>query len=824
MAKKKIDAHQRVVVTGIGVIAPVGLDPKQFWESVSNGISGLRKVQSLDTTGYGSNYGGEVQGFNFDSVKDLEPPSTDRAISFALAAGRQAIQLSGLSLEEVEHNRFGVILGTCMGGMRQGEEWHRQLLTKGHAETDHNLLLAYQFYAPTDAVSAAFKLYGPKTTISTACAAGANAIGYAADMIRFNRADYMLAGGTEELAYMAYGGFSSLQSLAEKPCRPYANHRSGLTLGEGAGIVVLERLDKALARGAKIYAEIMGYGLSIDGYHPTAPHPEGKGAARAVRMALNESGLEPSAVQYINGHGTGTPKNDIAETNAIKAAFGEQAYQIPVSSTKSMLGHSLGAAGAIEGITTILAVENQFVPPTASYDEADPELDLDYVPNKGRPAKIDTAISNSFAFGGNNCVVAYGRYTGQPKYGPDTEFKRVVVTGIGMISSAGLGKEAFWEAISTGQSCIRPITSFDASAYSCQVAGDIPAFDAKQFLSPKDMRRMDLSTKYALITSKLALQDAKLEVTDENRERVGIIAGTGNGPAEAATQFHRPLIEEGPAGANPAIFPNTVFNAAPGQVAIHLQLNGVTSTLTAERASSAHALAYAFDLLRRGLNDAVLCPAMEEFHEVNLAGVTGLKLASETPRPFDSQRNGYTPSGGAITLVLETLDSAQARGAHIYGEILSYGMSSDGVPTGGHDISGVQVGRAIQNALDEAGIQPQELDYICASANGDRASDLSEARGISAALGDYATKVPVSTIKATLGEPFAVAGAFNVAAGLLAFHHDVLPPTLGLEQAAPGCKLNHVTGAAQPAHINTFLANSVACGGNNVSLLLRRYE
>ena len=635
------DARRRVVVTGLGVVSPVGLTIEDFWGSVAAGTSGLVKATSLDTRGYGSAYGGEVSGFDFDATRLPDANSDDRTIHFALGAAEQALEQSGLLLAELDRERFGVVLGTCMGGMRSGEEWHRQLITHGVDGTDHTLLLRYQFDGATNALSARHRLYGPKTTISTACAAGANAIGYASDLIRFGKADYMLAGGSDSLAHLAYAGFSSLQSLGPQPCSPYSKGRAGLTLGEGAGVVVLERLDVALERGATVFAEVLGYGLSVDGYHPTAPHPKGDGAARAIRAALKASRTDPEDVGYINGHGTGTPKNDSAETNAVKAAFGAHANALPLSSTKSMVGHSLGAAGAVEGITTMLALHHQYIPPTINFHGVDPELDLDYTPNAGRPAPIDVAVSNSFAFGGNNAVVVYGRPNELRPTAPEPGHERVVVTGLGVISAAGLGKDALWAAVRGGKRLVGPPRTFPAGQLPVDVAAEVPDFDATAYVSAREARRMDVSSKYAIVASKMALDDAALTVEDANRDRIGIVAGTGNGPSEAATSFHQPLVEDGPSAANPAIFPNTVFNAAAGQVAIRLGLHGCTSTVTAERASAASGMTYAFDLLRRDLNDAIVCVSMDELDQVSMAAYNGLGVASADPRPFGRDKRRF---------------------------------------------------------------------------------------------------------------------------------------------------------------------------------------
>ena len=818
------NARHRVVATGLGVVSPVGLTVSEFWRSVSGGQSGLTQVKSLDTDGYGSTYGGEVNGFDFDSSDLPDRNCDDRTIHFALGAAEQALAHSLVSLDDLDRNRFGVILGTCMGGMRSGEEWHRQLITKGYENTDHSLLLGYQFDSATNALSARHGLHGPKATVSTACAAGANAIGYASDLIRFGQADYMLAGGSDSLAHLAYAGFSSLQSLGPEPCSPYSKGRAGLTLGEGAGVVLLERLDLALARGATVFAEVLGYGLSVDGYHPTAPHPQGDGAARAIRAALSSGGISRDRVGYVNGHGTGTPKNDSAETNALKAAFGELATSIPISSTKSMVGHSLGAAGAVEGITTMLALHHQYIPPTINFKDTDPGLDLDYTPNDGHQAEIGVAISNSFAFGGNNAVVVYGRSADNPPIVEQEQQERVVVTGLGVISAAGLGKEALWTAVCAGNSLAGPVTGFDAGELPVTSAAEIPSFDSTEYLSARQTRRMDLASKYAIVTSKMALEDAGLVVDDSNRDRIGVVAGTGNGPSQAATSFHRPLVEEGPLSANPAIFPNTVFNAAAGQVAIHLQLHGCTTTVTAERASSAAGMVYAHELLRRGRSDAIICVSMDELDATSMAAYNGLAVASGQPRPFGKGRDGFAPSAGAVALVLETMSSATARGATIYGEIVGYGMTSDAVPSGRHDLSGVQAGRAMALALAQAGLAPADLDYICASASGSRAADLVEARGIRQALGDESGRVPVSSIKGVIGEPWGTGTAMSAVAGLLAIRDGVMPPTAGLVQAGPGCTLNHIVGDSIAGPVESVLVNAIACGGNNISLVVRRFE
>jgi len=336
-----------------------------------------------------------------------------RADCMAMAAAIEALNDAGLlEIPDALRSEMGVVIGGGSGGMLECEAVYRDyLLGKGRG-------LAYSPFASfccassTDQMASQLKIMGPKTTFMTACSSGANAIGYARDLIQTNIAPVIICGGTEPLCRLTYAAFNALQAVDPEHCKPFDKNRQGLSLGEGAGIMVLEALSHARHRGARIYGEVLGYGVSCDAHHMTAPDPEGGGAVLAMQRALDDAGVSAEAVDYINAHGTATPANDLMETKGIKTVFGRRAYQIPISSTKSMIGHTLGAAGAIEGVASMLAIHHRFIPPTIHRRTPDPQCDLDFVTQGARPADLNVVLSNSFAFGGNNTAVVYGKFTG----------------------------------------------------------------------------------------------------------------------------------------------------------------------------------------------------------------------------------------------------------------------------------------------------------------------------------------------------------------------------------------------------------------------------
>ena len=406
---------KRVVVTGLGVITPVGNDVPAMWKALLAARSGIAGITSFDASQFESRFAGEVK--EFDPARYLNPKEikrTERFVQFAIAASRQAIADAGVQVEREDPFRCGVVIGSGMGSMHLIEEQHSVLLSKGPKKLSPFMIpmLICNMAPGHVAMDLGFK--GPNFCTTTACASGAHGIGEAFRIIQRGGADVMLGGGTEGcVSPMAVGGFCALMALSrrnddpQRASRPFDKERDGFVIGEGSGVLLLEELDHAKKRGARIYAEMAGYGLTADAFHMTAPDPEGAGAAKAMAFALEDARLRPDQVTYINAHGTSTELNDKIETLAIKKTFGEAARRVAVSSTKSMTGHLIGAAGGVEAAISVLAITHGVMPPTINYEHPDPECDLDYVPNTARKAPVDVALSNSLGFGGHNATLIF---------------------------------------------------------------------------------------------------------------------------------------------------------------------------------------------------------------------------------------------------------------------------------------------------------------------------------------------------------------------------------------------------------------------------------
>lgn len=402
----------RVVVTGMGAITPIGNDVESFWQGIKNGKCGVDFITKFDTTDYKAKLAAEVKGFNPEEFLDRRSAKRmDRFCQLAVAAAKEAVKNSKIDLDTIDRERFGVVVGSGIGGLGTIEEQHKKLLEKGPGRVSPMLIPMIITNMAAGNIAIEFGAKGMCTNVVTACATGTNAIGDAFHLLQLGIEDVILAGGAESsITPLAIAGFTSMTALSTSsdPLRasiPFDKDRDGFIMGEGAGILVLETLEHAEKRGAKIYGEIVGYGATCDAYHMTSPAPDGEGGARAMSIAIKEAGIKPEQISYINAHGTSTPYNDKFETAAIKTVFGDSAYKIPVSSTKSMTGHLLGAAGAVEAITCIKAMEDSFLPPTIGYKNPDAECDLDYVPNEGREAKLEYTLSNSLGFGGHNATI-----------------------------------------------------------------------------------------------------------------------------------------------------------------------------------------------------------------------------------------------------------------------------------------------------------------------------------------------------------------------------------------------------------------------------------
>jgi 3-oxoacyl-[acyl-carrier-protein] synthase II len=400
-----------IVVTGLGAITAIGRDVSQFHCSLEEGKVGIGEVTLFDVSKYPSKIAAQIRDYDpSDYFSRTELRRFSRTDQFALIASMEAVKDAGIDMNGKPHREIGVCLGAGAGGMLSAERYHRDLLLKERGKPRPSLILPFLPSYSTDAVSRRFCLCGPRATITTACSSSATSIGYGADLIRRGYAEVMICGGSDAMSELTFGGFNSLRVVDPTPCKPFDARRRGMTLGEGAAILVLEELGHARARGATIYAEFLGYSTVGEAYHMTSPEASGREQSRTMGEAMNAAHISPGEVDYINAHGTGTPLNDKVETMAIKDALGERAYSVPVSSIKSMVGHCLGSAGAIEAAASVLSIIHGFVPPTATYGERDEACDLDYVPHRSRRQQVGTVLSNSFAFGGNCTTIVLRRY------------------------------------------------------------------------------------------------------------------------------------------------------------------------------------------------------------------------------------------------------------------------------------------------------------------------------------------------------------------------------------------------------------------------------
>ncbi len=423
MRQRLFMVRRRVVITGLGLITSHGENVDEVWDKVCAGESGIGPITRWDVSSYPTRFGGECTHFDLLKYADeffrlsggeerLQPKRLDRFAQFALAASMNAVADAGIDYTKEDRLRCGVVIGSGIGGIETIEEQNKVLVARGVRKVSPFTVPRLMANAGSGNVSILYHLNGPNTTVATACATGLNAIGDAARLIQHELADVMIAGGSEAaLCELGMGSFCAARALStrnedpKRASRPWDKDRDGFVMAEGAGIVVLEEYERAKKRGARIYAELIGYGMSGDGYHITAPDPEGGGASQSMKLALKDAGINPEAINYINAHGTSTPLGDVAETKAVKATFGEHARKLAMSSIKSSMGHLLGAAGGVATVFSSLTISRNLLPPTINLVEPDPECDLDYVPNKARDRKVDYAMANSFGFGGHNASI-----------------------------------------------------------------------------------------------------------------------------------------------------------------------------------------------------------------------------------------------------------------------------------------------------------------------------------------------------------------------------------------------------------------------------------
>lgn len=732
-----------VAITGYGMICAAGDDAPQSWETLVGGRSGIGENTIVPRSGVMSDRAGQVR-----SMPEPPRPRVDRSLRLGARALAEAIARSGIEGAGYRRDRVGLCVGTSLGAARQGERFQRAWLERGIGHAHRRDLVEYPLHAVADALAARFDIGGPRLVHSNACAAGAVAIANGFELLRDGLADVVIAGGLDPLAYLSFGGFSSLGVLSTLNCAPYTRS-DGITLGEGAGFLVLERRRSAERRGATVVAQILGYGLSADAYHPTAPDPRGRGALAAMTQALRIAGLDASQVDHVNGHGTGTPANDAGEMKTIRAL---SENRVPMSSTKSMIGHTLGAAGAIEAVVSVMTIEHgtmhpTFVPADDAAQNALAALEegrIDIVASRARRGDIGVVLSNSFAFGGNNATLALGSPSVAATPGPVAPRGRVAVTGFASLAGGLASAEAIREAVEEDRDPLTERARLDGGTAFPVARADSGSLRAG--LNPRAVRRLDRLGLLAAHTVDRLIREtgiAKTELGD-----CGLILATSTGPLETIQRFQGGLVTQGE-GDN-KLFPNTVMNAAAGHVGMLFGMHGPTATVCSGWTSGVTALHLAQQTIRNGACPRAIVVGVDEACDAVLTGYSLFPgfLARGEARP-GGDTGIIVAEAGAAVLLEPVSDGGGAgpddRGAGPDGE----GTGPSGGATGrrplaricGFGMAGSRAGAgrmgepqdclaAYRAALDQAGIGPDSLAVVICAADGLGGLDRVEGRAL----------------------------------------------------------------------------------------------
>ena len=809
----------RVVVSGMGIYCPLGSTLEDVVARLKSCQGSVRRIESFNTDGLAIQHAAEIPGYDpLQHFSAEDATGLDRTAQFGILAARRAVEDAGLSQSILESERTGLVTGICAGG--QGDP----PATKANP-FDINL---YGFpdtaiYVQSDAIGRALGLHGPRNTVSTACASSGTALAVAYEWVRTGRADYVIVGGTDAFSIFTYAGFYALGAMAPLPMSPFSEG-IGVSFGEGAGFVVLESLERAQARQAKIYGEFLGYGLTGDAHHVTSPHPAGEGLKRAMSRALERSNLQPADVDYINAHGTGTRDNDTSETQAVMALFGDNKIP-PVSSTKSYFGHTLGAAGILEFIVSVLAMKEGFIPPTINFEAARPGCELDYVPNQPREGAIQAFVSNSAAFGGVNCAVAAGQVRAKVVEQP-SQLDEVWITGFGIVSPIGCGREAFHQGLIAGKSGIRPIDRFDTAQFDTKLAALVDGFNARKLAPTLDVRRADLLTRYAMVAAGLAFQDSKLDLRAADCDRLGLVMGLTYGSITVQDDFQNSLVNDGLEKMSAKYFPAMVVSTIGGQVSQAFKLRGINNTVVDGITSGLSALIHAYDLLRNDpQQDAIAVVAADEigtlFHDVFQRRGWLAKDSDGQLLNAYGQGHGYIMGEGGGALILERASTARKRGAKPLGKITGAGATSDSFAFRDLNPSATYLAHALQSALDEAHVTSSQIDWLIGHGRGTAAYDQREIAAWQDVFGQ--SLPPVSCLSGNVGVTPASSGIFSIAAALLGMQHGQAYPLTSVDGSLDA-RVPFVKDTVRAGQYQRVLVAGSTEHGNNHAIVLERVE
>ena len=738
------------LVTCLGLISAIGNNVEECWNNALKSVSGIEKTTTVDTEGCYANLAAEVKDKTLDQIPHSE--GMDRVSKLCLKASLEALEDAGLKTFSFD-NRVSVIMGSCVGGAVSIEEYFKN-------DRPKEVVAQMPISAIASQVASVVEAGGVVTNVANACAAGTISIAYACDLIRAGKADVVIAGGADAFASVPYSGFLALHALDANPCSPF-NHCTGITLGEGAGCVIVESYEHAKKRNAKMYCEVLGSGVSSDAHHITAPRPDGEGQMNAIHKAIKNSGIAYDEIGYINAHGTGTAKNDEAEFLSLHTIFDDKNKNLSVSSTKAMVGHCLGAAGAIEAVFTIKALTDNMVPATLRYSEEDLEhlkekaKDIDFVANTAHEKKLETVMSNSFAFGGNNASIVFSKHSGNVIM--PTENKKACITGFGIVSPLGNGVANYIEKINQG------ITFEQSNPTSTVGLEDYEKCGLKMAF----YRKLDNFSQLQAVSGMDALINAKLTVTPENATDIGIVIGTSEGALGTSCLFEENIAEHGNASGSAFKFPNTVYNAAGGYLSICSGIKGYNVTITNGAQSGLASVAYAANIINQDQEKIVLATGTDENIEIINELYHKLGYAKdEIVLPYEN-KDGFTLADGSTTIVLESLESAKERNAKVYGTVAGYGMAHYGVEFG--KLTGSKKGlcAAIEEALKDANMSIHDIDAIFGFADGFSPVDTLEVEAYQDVFKEHLEKLPVIAIKEHTGEGRAASASLACVHALL---------------------------------------------------------
>ena len=787
--------NARCVVTGLGMVNAIGKNVEECWENALKGTPGIDKVKSVNSDNCYAHLGAEVADENIE-IND----KVDRVSSLCLQASKEALKDAGID-GNVEADRMGVIMGSCVGGVVSIENY----IEKGEKTEDINKM---SIASIANHVANMAGAKGVVTNIGNACAASTMSVAYACELIRAGVGDVFIAGGADAFASVPFAGFTALHALSENACSPF-NHSNGITLGEGAGAIIVESYEHAVKRGAHIYCDVLSAGISSDAHHITAPRPDGIGQMYAIRRALDKSGVDKKDLDYINAHGTGTAKNDEAEFLSIHTIFDDSNDHLSVSSTKAMVGHCLGAAGAIEAVYAIKALTDNKVPPTIGYSAEDLETlkekagKIDFMPNDMKEKELNYVMSNSFAFGGSNASIIFAKNEGKMSESENDE--DIYITGLGIVTPVGNGVENYIEKVKSGET----ITS--GNLVSELGKEDFDKFDIKLAF----YRKLDKLSTMQVVSGIEAINNSGFTFNDDNAEDFGMIIGTGDGPLTTVYEFQEHISKEGTQNGSAFNFPNTVYNAAGGYLSIKTGMRGYNVTITNGNQSGLASVCYAANEIKQNRAAAMLASGTDENSAVMNKLYTQLGLVSDAKSDIYADEKGMNLSDGSVTIALEKASQADSHSAKKYAKIAGYAMTHECVEYGMVKGSDEGLAKAINEACKDAGISADKIDAVFGFGNGIKDVDDIE-KNVYAKVFNKA--IPVINVKDYVGEARAAAATLSAAHAAL-----TLAGELGDSQNAYIFNGGEVKkDKVDTKNFEYCLATSYGVGGSYSAVVLKR--